>query len=646
MLNGAKRTGLASGAGRALATAAGRLRADITFAVVDLFVIVAGYSIANTLRLLDRDVVDVGLYWGGFALLLPYLIAVHLLANVMAGAYGHVWEFASISEARQVVVANGVAAMAVVAAVRVVNALDPAILPVFPLSVAVSGSLIVLLGMGLVRFRSRLFSLRRSTVGAAVLPTLVVGTGKEAADFAREASRLSDEVMVVGFISSGPAANGKRLAGLPVVGSLPELPALIGRHGIQQVVVAGDAHAALIRRVVDVCMDVDVRLRVAPGASAVLDGKEGPIDIRDIEYHDLLPRAEVATDLGAVCDLIRGKRVMITGAGGSIGSEILKQVVGFAPAEVIALDNDETHLHDALLRVGHSDLITSTLCDIRQADKVMRLVERHRPQVVFHAAALKHVPVLESFPEEAIWTNVVGTRNLIEAVSKAGAERFVLISTDKAVEPSSVMGATKRIAEMLTQAANVRRDGCVYTCVRFGNVLGSRGSVVPTFVQQIHRGGPVTITHEQMTRFFMTVPESVELVLQATTVAVGGEVLVLDMGEPVRIIDLARRLIRLAGLVPGRDIDIVTTGIRPGEKLTEILSELPLQPSSHPKIMLARPPAPGPVTLLDTIDALVQAAADTEAPELAEIVNKVARLAGVDEVVDLRPVSEHAAVWI
>jgi FlaA1/EpsC-like NDP-sugar epimerase len=297
---------------------------------------------------------------------------------------------------------------------------------------------------------------------------------------------------------------------------------------------------------------------------------------------------------------------LVTGAGGSIGSEIVTQVLGFSPAQVFALDRDETLLHDAELKWDGK--VETVLCDLREPVKILRTFEEIKPEVIFHAAALKHVPVLEAYPEEAVLTNVIGTRNVIEAGSRVGMSHFVLISTDKAVDPSSVMGATKRIAELMVQLGSERKDGCVYTAVRFGNVLGSRGSVIPTFVDQIKAGGPVTVTDADMTRYFMTTAEAVELVLQAAALSDGSEVFVLDMGEPVRIVELARRLIRLAGLTPEAGIPIVYTGIRPGEKLNERLSIQPMTPTRHPQISEAKLDYPSPAVLMETVDDLEQAA--------------------------------------
>jgi FlaA1/EpsC-like NDP-sugar epimerase len=308
------------------------------------------------------------------------------------------WEFASISEARKVIISN-IAAAGVI--VLVVTPLADALSDgprSFPYGVAIVGSFLVLAGMGMIRFRSRLFSLRRS-IAEDHSSTLVIGDGKSAADFVREVQRLGQNADIVGFVSPGRALTHRRLAGLPILGILEDLPLLVRRDSVQQVVVAGETDSDLIRRVVDASTAVDVRLRVAPGAGTVLDGEESPIDIRDIEFQDLLPRQEVATDLDDVAELITGRRVLVTGAGGSIGSEIVRQVVAFGPSKVIALDNDETHLHETVLRVGNKDgLIHPVLCDIRDGEKVVRVMLDQAPEVVFHAAALKHVPVLEDFP--------------------------------------------------------------------------------------------------------------------------------------------------------------------------------------------------------------------------------------------------------
>ena len=570
--------------------------------------VLGAYSLGLVLRTLDRLVLDPvvgdpsGL-WYDLVRVLPVIVLVHILANVIAGAYGHVWEYASTSEAARVVFSNAGAFGVLVVLNWVLRQIDGIVVPY---SVLVVGALVSLFTMGLVRFRSRLFSIHKTT---GAIKVLVVGTDREAAAFARQALELDSERRVVGFVADNryALANGdRRLAGLEVLGELSDIASVVEEHDIDEVVVVGGG-VERVRRVVDLCIDVEVRLRLQPGVEDVMREEGAAVDVRDIRVEDVLVRQQVETDLSQVEELIQGKRVLVTGAGGSIGSEIVRQVLCFQPQGIWALDRDETLLHDARLHwPGDVEL---ELVDIRDTNRLIRICERVKPQIVFHAAALKHVPLLENHPEEAVLTNVVGTRNLIEAGSRSGMETFVLISTDKAVEPESVMGATKRLAEMMTQVGGERRDGCVYTAVRFGNVLGSRGSVIPTFVEQIQAGGPVTVTDPGMTRYFMTVAEAVQLVLQASALARGSEVFLLDMGEPVRIEDLARRLIRLAGLTPGKDIDIRFTGRRPGEKLSEILAAHPLQPTSHNKVFevqLSQPHAPH--TLMGLISELEESA--------------------------------------
>ncbi len=606
---------------RAISVAAASFRADIVFAFIDVLIIISAYAVALVIRMLDSGVVDPRRYFIDLAIALPLIILIHILANVMSGAYGHVWEHASTEEAMKVVRANVVAGVLVLGTSFILKALPNEI--VVPITVVVMGSFLTLAGMGLVRFRSRLFSFRKTGGGSRIL---IVGTGREAAVFARQIPTLSDQALAVGFISEGPTESEsvRRLAGLRILGHLGELADVVREHEVDEVVVVG-TDPVRTREVVDRCLEVDVRLRILPAAEDIMEDRSGAVDVRDISVEDLLARPRVATDLEEVATLLKDKRVLITGAGGSIGGEIVAQVLGFEPAGVWALDRDETLLHDASL--GWKGEAHIVLADIRDAEKTLRTFERIRPDVVFHAAALKHVPVLEEFPDEAVLTNVVGTRNVIEAGSRAGMSHFVLISTDKAVDPASVMGATKRIAELMVQLGQHRNDGCVYTAVRFGNVLGSRGSVIPTFVEQIKIGGPVTVTDAEMTRYFMTVDEAVQLVLQASALAEGSEVFVLDMGEPVRIVDLARRLIRLAGLTPGTDIAIEYTGRRPGEKLTERLSTDPMALTRNPQIFEAQLGHPTAYVVLDSVADLEDAAREGSQDEVRRLLAHLANAA-------------------
>lgn len=605
-----------------LARAFAGVRVDVSFAAVDVVIVAVSYTAALAIRFADSQGGIAPDWWDGFWTYLPVVVVVHLMANAILGAYGHVWEFASVEEAMRLVIAALVSAVVLVAVLVGIQQQAEETTRLVPLTVVLIGSGVALGGMGAVRFRSRLFSFRR-THDTDVRRTLVVGTGRAAADLARRGATANPPVLVVGFVDDGSQV--RRLAGVPVLGRIPEIPSLIETHGIHEVVISSTSGAGVVRNVVDFCVDVDVRLRTLPDIDSVM-GAGSIADVRDLELADLLPRSTVTTDLASVRDLIAGRRVLVTGAGGSIGSEIVSQLLGFEPAEVVALDHDEGHLHAASLEwPGDCEMLQPLLLDICDRGALNRAMSEHRPQVIFHAAAHKHVPILENFPEEAVKTNVLGTRNVLDAACRVGAERFVMISTDKAVEPTSVMGASKRVAEMMVQsAASTSRSDIVFSAVRFGNVLGSRGSVVPTFMHQIQMGGPVTVSDPNMLRYFMLTSEAVELVLQAAALATSEEIFVLDMGEPVRIGDLAHRMIRLAGLVPGRDIEVEIVGARPGEKEIEILSHQPLTPSEHPNISIASTRCPEPVTMRRVLSTLESLALDCDRDRLKEVLMAVA----------------------
>ena len=583
-------------------------RTDVAFAVIDAILVAAAYAVGLMLRFVDQPTGAPAHWWSDFAVVLPVIVLVHLLSNVAFGTYGHVWEFASIAEAVRIAVASASAGIVLLASVLTYRLAVDEVGPI-PIGSLVMGVLLTLLLTGAVRFRSRLFSFNRmSTPDPGGRRVLIVGAGRAAADLARHGRVAGQQIRVVGFVTDGRDDPVRRLAGLSILGTIANVPALVEEHDVDEVIVASTDGTNIVRRLVDLCMTVDVRLRIVPDIDTVLVGNASVQDVRDLEPDDLLVRPSVQTELDEVAAILKGRRVMVTGAGGSIGSEIVRQVLSFEPGTLLALDHDETHLHEGMQSWGHFDNVRPVLCDLRDRTRVLRVMERHQPEVVFRAAAHKHVPILEDNPEEAIKTNVLGTAYLLDGARRVGVDRFVLISTDKAADPVNVMGASKRIAEMLVQEMASRGDG-VYSAVRFGNVLGSRGSVVPTFINQIKQGGPVRVTDPRMTRYFMTTAEAVELVLQAASMADGGEILVLDMGEQVRIVDLAHRLIRMAGLVPERDVAVEFTGARPGEKMQEILSSAPLRQSSHPRIQIADQGWAGHATLTWATQSLVRRAA-------------------------------------
>jgi FlaA1/EpsC-like NDP-sugar epimerase len=423
---------------------------------------------------------------------------------------------------------------------------------------------------------------------------LIIGAGVAGGLIVRELlenARL--EMLPVAMLDDDPRKHHLRLHNVPVVGSVDELESVAQRLNASEVIVAmPSAPGGTIRRIVRQASAAGLATRTVPGLYELLSGEKRVDALRRIEIQDLLRREPIKTDIAQVASLVTGRTVMVTGAGGSIGSELCRQMARLNPERIVAVGRGENSIFDLVQEFSRTfpDVsIEPIIADVRDHSRMAAVIGAFRPFSVFHAAAHKHVPLMEANVAEAVMNNVLGTQNVVTLCTRYGVEHFVLISTDKAVRPTSVMGATKRIAEHIVHDCGVARQGG-YVSVRFGNVLGSRGSVVPTFMRQIAEGGPVTITHPDMTRYFMTIPEAVQLVLQAAALGKQGEVFVLDMGEPVRVADLAMDLIRLSGLEPNSDIEVEYTGVRPGEKLYEELffQEAYVAPTNHPKILRAR----------------------------------------------------------
>ena len=420
---------------------------------------------------------------------------------------------------------------------------------------------------------------------------------------------------MVGLIDDDPKKKDQIIHGVKVIGSTEHLAEIAGKFMADEIIIAiPSASGAELRRIVKLCQNTNVRFKTLPGLQDIIGGKLVSLQLRDIAIEDLLRRPPSEINLAEVAAYVTNKTVLVTGAGGSIGSEICRQILPFQPEKLLLLGHGENSIfktHQELLRsakLGNTVLIP-IITDIQDREKIGHLFQAHRPEIVFHAAAHKHVPLMELNPEEAVKNNVLGTRNLVDAAHNAGVERFVMISTDKAVNPTSVMGASKRVSEMILKCY-ARRSPTRFVAVRFGNVLGSRGSVIPMFKEQIERGGPITITHPKMIRYFMTIPEASKLVIQAGAYGKGGEVFILDMGEPVRIVDLAEDLIRLAGLEVGRDIEIKFTGIRPGEKLYEELltASEGITATRNSKIFIAKPEEVDEQALMAMVEKLEMAA--------------------------------------
>jgi FlaA1/EpsC-like NDP-sugar epimerase len=459
------------------------------------------------------------------------------------------------------------------------------------------GGLAVLLlgGMRLmVRLNHEQQARRRTTKPARRV--LIVGAGEAGTMIAREMFRHPESGLTpIGYLDDEPAKRRERHAGLAVLGGISSLPEVVAEVQPHEILIAmPSAPGEVIRQVVSMARQTGVRYRIMPGMYDILSEKVSINEIREVDVEDLLRREPVRLDMDEIANTLKDRVVLVTGAGGSIGSEIVRQVIRFEPRHMILLDRDENSLYlfERELQRSHPGLkFEIRLADIQRREKLELIFEEHHPQVVFHAAAHKHVPVVELSPDEAILNNVGGTGTLIETCAKFGVERFINISTDKAISPTSVMGASKRVAEYLVRkAAFGAKTGQSFVSVRFGNVLGSSGSVVPIFKDQIRRGGPVTVTHPDMMRYFMSIPEAVQLVLQAAALGENGAVYILDMGKPVKIVDLARDLIQLSGLEPDVDILIEFTGVRPGEKLFEELltAEEGTLATKHKKIFTVR----------------------------------------------------------
>ena len=483
--------------------------------------------------------------------------------------YSTLWGFAGADEMARIFVASVI--MGIIQLMLIL--LDLAELP---RSFPVLFVMLMFIMMTIVRFSYR--AIRRMRFHFSDPPknrTMVIGAGEAGALIIREFKRSNfSQNKVVCLVDDDPLKMGRQLMGVPIVGGRDTIESAVEKYGIQEIVLAIPTLSPKAKKDIwEICSHTGCKFKQMPGLYQLANGEVSIQAIRDIDIEDLLERDVVKVDMGGLSDLIRGRTVMVTGGGGSIGSELCRQVAGYEPKELVIFDIYENNAYaiERELCTDYPDLIMHVLIgSVRDEARVNRIMEQYRPAMVFHAAAHKHVPLMETSPLEAVKNNVFGTLNTARAADRCGVEHFVLISTDKAVNPTNVMGASKRICEMIVQSMASVSKTC-FAAVRFGNVLGSNGSVIPLFREQIKKGGPVTVTHPEITRYFMTIPEAVSLVLQAGAFAKGGEIFVLDMGSPVKIDDLARNMIRLSGFEPDVDINVVYSGLRPGEKLYEEL---------------------------------------------------------------------------
>lgn len=575
------------------------------FFMLDLLIFCAAPAMAIWLRTDGQDnlngLVYVYQFLSGLALYTLVAIGVRWAVFIPFGLYARYWRYASIDELSQIVMAVVVSTVLII--LIFFGFLRPFAFQALgftrsdvPRTLPFIDAILVLVLVGGLRYSVRWLERvrqrsRKPTQSYARVA--IIGAGDAGAMIAKE-MQANPQLGLdpVAFLDDDPRKRGAVIHGVRVVGDRHCIADIVNKYQVTQAIIAmPTAPGKTIRELTRLCQEVNIRVKTVPGVFELLEGSVTVNQLRPVDIADLLRREPIVTDLEQVTCVLEGKRVLVTGAGGSIGNELCRQIAKCKPALLILLGHGENSLFETAndLRLAFPKLTMKVvIADIRDADRIRILFQRERPQAIFHAAAHKHVPLMEDNLEDAVSNNIQGTRCLLQCAEAQGVEQFVLISTDKAVNPTSIMGATKRIAELLVQDMAARTDRC-YLAVRFGNVLGSRGSVVPFLKQQIARGGPVTITHPEVQRYFMTIPEAAQLVLQAAALGKGGELFVLDMGQPVRIIDLARDLIRLSGLEEGRDIDIVVTGLRPGEKLSEELFTKMEQHrrTSHEKIFVA-----------------------------------------------------------
>lgn len=526
-----------------------------------------------------------------------WMIAVSLVIKTIVyyafGMYRRMWVYASVKELRLIISAVTTASVLVTGVMIFISTLK--VFNGFPRSVLIIDWLLSLAMVGGVRFMLRFMaeSITSSPSNGKshqTKRTLIVGAGDAGALVVRELQKNAElNLNPVGFLDDNPGKQRQQIHGIPVIGNVTDMGKVLEQKRIDEVIIAiPSAGGKTIRMVADICRLKGIPFRTMPGIYELIGGKVNISRLREVDITDLLRRQPSHMKEELVGFTLSGKTVVVTGAGGSIGRELCRQISRWNPSGLILLGHGENSIFESLLEIQelHPSLpIYPVIVDVRDSERLEKVFSKHKPDVVFHAAAHKHVPLMEMNIDEAVNNNVRGTRNVVNACVKCDVKHLVMISTDKAIKPVNIMGATKRFSEMIVLDA-AKRTGYAYSVVRFGNVLGSRGSVVPLFKHQIARGGPVTITHPDMKRFFMTIPEAVYLVLQAAGMSKGGEMYVLNMGQQVKILDLAEDLIRLSGLEPGKDVEIAFTGIRPGEKLSEDLWEEgnKFMPTQHPDI--------------------------------------------------------------
>ncbi len=560
---------------------------QIVFLLSDIFLVNLAVYIMLQLRF-DGYVPDY--FTQAFWSLVPYISAIFVFSFIVMRLYNRIWEHASIPEMLSILRGTSIAMAALVLIVYFFN------LPGLPRSVYLGSWVFINVNIGASRIWYRVFrDYYKKRKNKECSKVLIIGAGDAGSIIIREIqSNRSLGLHIAGVIDDDPQKRHLTLHGVSILGNRKDIESAVNDLSIDEIIIAiPSVFGEDLREIVEICKRTSARLRILPGIYQSASADNSMLHkLREVQMEDLLKRNPVKLNLSEIANYVGGKTVLVTGAGGSIGSELCRQLLQFSPQKLVILDNSENNLFEIEIDLKSYKTpvhIWTELVDVRLQDRLEGVFRQHRPEVVFHAAAFKHVPMMQRHPDLALNNNVIGTRNTALLADRYAVETFIFISTDKAVNPTSIMGASKRIAELVVKDIN-RNSRTKFASVRFGNVLGSRGSVIPTFIKQLQKGGPVTVTHPEMKRFFMTIPEAAQLVIEAGALAKGGEVFVLDMGEMIKIDDLARELIKLSGYVPDRDIRIVYTGMRPGEKLYEELFTNPeeMVSTSHERIFISR----------------------------------------------------------
>ena len=570
----------------------------INFAYILSFLIRFNFDVNSTIF---------SVYFAAYANNLLTITAVKIVVFWMLGLYRSLWRYAGIEEIIRIVATSAAATAAAIVYLEFTQQMFPRTIYIysFILDFLLVGG--VRLGYRIFRelrapgaVKSLFFGVLKKEVKAGISKVMIVGAGDAGAAIIKDIKRHPDSAKrVVVAVDDDPDKLNQYIVGVKIAGNHLAIKQLARRYGVDEIIIAiPSANKKAIQNIVNECNKTRCKMKILPGISDLINERVSISKLRDVDIEDLLGREPVQVNLREISGYLEGKIVLVTGGGGSIGSELCRQIAKFKPRKLIALDIYENTVFELSNEIKSTYPVLEfevVIASVRSRQRIREVFVKYKPHVVFHAAAHKHVPLMENNPKDAVINNIIGTKNMIDLSDEFAVENFVMISTDKAVNPTNVMGATKRVAEMILQEKS-SHSRTSFSAVRFGNVLGSNGSVIPLFRKQIERGGPVTVTHEDITRYFMTIPEAVQLVIQAGAMATGGEIFILDMGDPVRIMDLAENVIRLSGYVPHVDIEIKVTGLRPGEKLYEelLLDEEGIEKTAHNKIFVAHPLPPSP----------------------------------------------------